>query len=57
MVWGNMGVGVAALLTSFLIDLAGWRAAFWLPGVLSVVLGVVYYLGFSRGGRGQENPR
>ena len=31
-VWGNMGVGCAALLTGFLIDQTGWRMAFWLPG-------------------------
>jgi len=43
-VWGNMGVGVAALLTGFLIDVGGWRSAFWLPGAFSLLLGVAYYL-------------
>lgn len=41
-VWGNMGVGCAALLTGFLIDQAGWRTAFWLPGAFSVLLGLAY---------------
>lgn len=41
-VWGNMGVASAALLTGFLIDQTGWRAAFWLPGILSVLFGVAY---------------
>lgn len=41
-VWGNMGVGCAALLTGLLIDLAGWRTAFWLPGLLSVLIGLAY---------------
>ena len=30
-IFGNMGVAVAALLTGFLIDTAGWRSAF-VPG-------------------------
>ena len=41
-VWGNLGVAVAALLTGALIDFAGWRAAFIVPGVFSVLLGIVY---------------
>lgn len=41
-IFGNMGVAVAALLTGFLIDTAGWRNAFVLPGVISVLLGVGY---------------
>lgn len=41
-VWGNLGVGVAALLTGFLIDQTGWRAAFWIPGVASVAIGLAY---------------
>ncbi|MEM7425077.1 MAG: MFS transporter [Pseudomonadota bacterium] len=41
-VWGNMGVGCAALLTGFLIDQTGWRTAFWLPGVVSVLIGLAY---------------
>lgn len=42
-VWGNMGVAIAALLTGFLIDAQGWRAAFWIPGVFSVGLGLLYW--------------
>lgn len=41
-VWGNLGVGSAALITGYMIDTAGWRAAFLWPGVLSVLLGFVY---------------
>ena len=41
-VWGNMGVAFAALLTGLLIDLAGWRPAFWIPGVISVGIGLAY---------------
>jgi len=46
-VWGNLGVGSAALLTGALIDTAGWRAAFWVPGVISVVFGLFYAWHFS----------
>ncbi|OED38703.1 hypothetical protein AB833_18620 [Chromatiales bacterium (ex Bugula neritina AB1)] len=42
-VWGNMGVAVAALLTAYFIDTVGWRAAFVVPGVVSCLLGVLYW--------------
>ena len=42
-VYGNMGVASAALLTGFLVDASGWRSAFILPGVLSVIVGVLYF--------------
>jgi MFS family permease len=41
-IFGNMGVASAALLTGFLIDNAGWRSAFYLPGVISILLGLAY---------------
>lgn len=44
-VWGNMGVGSAALLTGFLIDRIDWRAAFWIPGIVSVLVGAAYLYG------------
>ncbi len=45
-VWGNLGVGCAALLTGFLIDQAGWRVAFWLPGVVSILVGIAYFFSY-----------
>lgn len=45
-VWGNLGVGTAALLTGYLIDQSSWRVAFWLPGAFSVVMGLVYFHGY-----------
>lgn len=42
-VWGNMGVACAALLTAWFIDTSSWRAAFVWPGVVSILLGVLYY--------------
>lgn len=41
-VWGNLGVASAALLTGYLIDTSGWRAAFIVPGIVSLAMGVVY---------------
>ena len=46
-VFGNMGVACAALLTGFLIDSISWQAAFAIPGVVSVIIGIIY-LGFLR---------
>jgi len=42
-VWGNMGVGFAAFITGLMIDQFGWRAAFWMPGALSICIGVMYF--------------
>jgi MFS family permease len=41
-VWGNLGVASAALITGYFIDHGGWRTAFILPGVVSILLGVAY---------------
>ncbi len=43
-VFGNLGVGCAALITGFLIDQTGWRSAFVWPGVVCIVLGLAYAL-------------
>lgn len=45
-VWGNLGVASAALLTGWMIDNAGWRAAFVLPGIVSIALGLIYAVVF-----------
>ena len=41
-VWGNLGVACAALITGYLIDNGGWRVAYILPGVFSIIIGFVY---------------
>lgn len=51
-VFGNLGVAAAALITGFLIDLWGWRAAFVLPGVASMALGIGYWI-FNQSGGGE----
>ena len=40
---GNVGIAIAALLTGWVIRDFGWRAAFWIPGVISLALGVVFW--------------
>ena len=47
-VWGNLGVGAAALITGWFIDHGGWRSAFILPGAVSVAIGLAYWV-FVRG--------
>ena len=50
-VFGNIGVASAALLTGYFIDTAGWRNAFVLPGVVSILIGIAY-AAFLWSGRG-----
>lgn len=55
-IFGNMGVASAALLTGLLIDTAGWRSAFLIPGFISILLGVLYLI-FEYGGRNIETAQ
>jgi MFS family permease len=41
-VWGNLGVASAALITGYFIDHGGWRTAFFVPGVVSILIGIGY---------------
>jgi MFS family permease len=43
-VWGNLGVASAALVTGYCIDHGGWRAAFVVPGIVSILIGIAYTL-------------
>lgn len=47
--FGGMGVGVAALTAGGLIDLFSWRAAFVVPGLVSVAVGVAMFVLLGRG--------
>ncbi|HUN67729.1 MAG TPA: MFS transporter [Burkholderiales bacterium] len=40
--WGNLGLASAALLTGALVDLAGWRAAFFVPGICCALAGISF---------------
>jgi MFS family permease len=41
-VWGNLGVASAALVTGYFIDHGGWRIAFVVPGLVSILVGIAY---------------
>lgn len=43
-VFGNLGVALAAITAGFLIDTLGWRAAFIVPGALSIATGIAFAL-------------
>lgn len=40
---GNLGIAVAAILTGFLVEHAGWRAAFFVPGLVCFVAGALFW--------------
>jgi len=42
--WGNFGIAFAALLTGVLTEQLGWRAAFILPGAVSIGIGLWFAL-------------
>ncbi len=39
---GNLGIAVAALVTGFFVKYIGWRAAFVVPGMISIACGVAF---------------
>jgi MFS family permease len=41
-VFGNLGVALAPVVTAFLANVAGWRAAFIVPGLLCAAVGLVW---------------
>ena len=51
-VWGNLGVAGAPLLTGLILVFIDWRAAFYIPGAMSVALGLAY-VGMIRAGRAE----
>ena len=42
--WGNLGLAAAALVAGALMDLFGWRAAFFVPGLASILAGIGFLL-------------
>lgn len=53
--FGGIGVALAALTAGGLIDFVGWRAAFFVPGAISIVLGVVMFSLIGRGRIAEES--
>jgi MFS family permease len=42
--WGNLGLAAAALISGALMDLWGWRAAFFIPGAAAIAAGAAFLL-------------
>ena len=40
--WGNLGLAAAALVAGALMDLWGWRAAFFVPGFFCLLAGIAF---------------
>src|SRR5262249_58776902 len=41
-VWGNLGVASSALVTGVIGQYLGWRAAFIVPGVVTMLIGIAF---------------
>ena len=42
--WGNLGLAFAAIISGALMDLWGWRAAFFVPGLAAMAAGIAFLL-------------
>ena len=42
--WGNLGLAFAAIISGALMDLWGWRAAFFVPGTAAMAAGAAFLL-------------
>ena len=54
---GNFGVATAALITGVLTDLISWRAAFIVPGLFSIGVGIAFLMLVSDPGPLRSPPR
>jgi MFS family permease len=43
-IWGNMGSAMAAGISGGLATALGWRAAFWVPGLILIASGIAFVL-------------
>lgn len=48
-IFGSVGVAASGIVTGLLLDISGWRAAFIVPGVFSLVTGLVLWWLYWRG--------
>jgi len=55
--WGNLGLAFAALLTGALVDGFGWRAAFFVPGVLCILSGIAFLVLVRDPGKIKKNAK
>jgi MFS family permease len=55
--WGNLGLAFAAILTGALVDTLGWRAAFFVPGVICMVSGALFLVLVKDPGKVQKKSK
>ena len=55
--WGNLGLAFAAILTGALVDSVGWRAAFFVPGVICMISGVLFLMLVKDPGKVQKKSK
>jgi MFS family permease len=55
--WGNLGLASAALLTGALVDFAGWRAAFFVPGICCAFAGICFLVLVTDPGKAKKSSR
>lgn len=55
--WGNLGLAAAALFTGALVDLVGWRAAFFVPGLACIAAGAGFLLLVQDPGKVKKSSR
>ena len=55
--WGNLGLATAALLTGALVDFAGWRAAFFVPGLVCIAAGAAFLVLVKDPGRAAKSAK
>jgi MFS family permease len=55
--WGNLGLAAAALATGAIVDAAGWRAAFFVPGVVCIAAGFAFLALVADPGRVKKTSR
>ncbi len=55
-VFGNYGVGFAGLIVGGLIDLFGWRAAFVIPGIVTLITAAAFAFFVASGRIGEGEP-
>ncbi len=54
-VWGNLGVASSALATGAICEYAGWRAAFTVPGLVAMAIGLLFLVHVGNDERGIAN--
>ena len=55
-IYGSLGVASAGVVAGGLSDAFGWRAAFWVPGAVSLIAGVTLFRAWRSGSLAEPRP-